>query len=196
MMTFPFFSNNCYSLTFPSSQTLCLRSSLLVCVDMCDGAKQHASEQLRQTLTSVRGGNEMARDVQQDLQLQVPWCPLFCLFIFWASVAVKAALRSGKFKMLQLRSNGGRMTELFWRSVGVGVLLGKLTLTWSSHLSKYHIWLHQKRKTFATSKLERSNWLCVREYQAQTNSYIYKYCLGLNVNIWFQQFLLFNIAPL
>lgn len=72
MMTFTLFSDNCYSLTFPSSQTFCLCSSLLVCVDVCDGAKQHASDQLRQTLTSVRGSNKMARDVQQDCNFWFP----------------------------------------------------------------------------------------------------------------------------
>lgn len=66
------FSNNCYSLTFPSFQTLCLCSSLLVCVDRCDGAKQHVSDQLRQTLTSVRGSNEMARGMQQDCSSWFP----------------------------------------------------------------------------------------------------------------------------
>lgn len=137
MMTFTFFSNNCYSLTFPPSQTLCLCSSLLVCVDVCDGAKQHASDQLRQTLTSVRGSNKMARDVQQDCNFWFPGV-LYSACSFSKPLPLWRLLSALANSVCPNKEQRWQDDWAFMKlSVGVGAAC-EVTLTWNTHLSTLH----------------------------------------------------------
>lgn len=76
---------------------------------MCDEAKQHASDQLGQTLSPL--ANKSGQGCAAGLQLLVPRRALFRLVILRPSAAVKAALCSGKIQSAPTRSNDGGMTE-------------------------------------------------------------------------------------
>lgn len=88
---------------------------------------------------AVRGSNKMARDVQQDCSFWFPGV-LYSASLFFLSLChCEGCSPLRQIQSAPTRSNGGRMTELLWRSVWEGVLLGELTLTWTTQLSTLHI---------------------------------------------------------
>lgn len=157
---------------FPFPQTLCLCSSLYVCVDMCDGAQQHAGDELRQTLTSVRGSNQMSRMCSRTA---APGSPVSSILVvhFLRLCHCEGCYPLWQIQSTQTRSYGGRIAELLWRSVWeVG------TAWWvNAHLEHsplhppYSIWLHRKGK-----HLQPVNWgdhIDYRTYRRVLTSFLH-----------------------